>query len=139
MTTTASTGTGLPEPLAPFADLADDPVVTAVAADGTPRLVAARCKACGGVWFPMRPVCPTCATAAPEELLVGPAGTLYSYSTVHISSARETPYTLGYVDLPEGVRVLATVTDADAPLGCDVPCHLVVADDGAWSFATGGS
>jgi uncharacterized OB-fold protein len=89
----------------PFPDLAgDEPVV----ADG-PRLIGARCGACGTAWFPRRPVCPSCAAPEPERLLLGPAGTLYSWSTVHVSSSRPVPYTLGYVDLPAGVRVLATI------------------------------
>lgn len=40
------------------------------------------------------------------------AGRLYSWSTVHVAAGRPTPYTLGYVDLDDGLRVLA-VLDGD--------------------------
>lgn len=45
-----------------------------------------------------------------EGSLAGPAsasGRLCSWSTVHVSASRATPYTLGYVDLDDGLRVLA--------------------------------
>jgi len=35
------------------------------------------------------------------------SGELYTYSSVHISATRETPYHLGYIDLPGDVRLLA--------------------------------
>ena len=62
---------------------------------------------------------------------VGPTGLLYSHSTVHVSAARATPYTIGYVDFPNGLRVLASVRGADASLGCDVPVRLANAN-GEW-------
>src|SRR3546814_10819332 len=40
---------------------------------------------------------------------VGPEGVLYSFSTVHVSSSQPVPYTIGYVDFPGDVRVLAKV------------------------------
>jgi uncharacterized OB-fold protein len=54
----------------------------------------------------------------------GPRGTLYSYSTVHVSSSRPTPYTIGYVDFENGVRVLAQVEAGATPLACDQPVEL---------------
>jgi uncharacterized OB-fold protein len=121
----------------PFPDLAGDEPVVAAGADGAagPRLIGARCGACGTAWFPRRPICPSCAAPEPERLLLGPSGTLYSWSTVHVSSSRPVPYTLGYVDLDEGVRVLATIT-TDKPLEPDAPCVLRTApgSPGEWWF-----
>ncbi|MFF0815051.1 Zn-ribbon domain-containing OB-fold protein [Rhodococcus sp. NPDC003318] len=122
-------------PVMPFADLAADKQVIDTAADGTVRLIAARCHACGTAWFPRNAVCPKCAASDPERFLIGPNATLYSYSTVHVSSARETPYTIGFVDLDEGVRVLATI-DVEAGLPeLDTRCRLQVGEDGRWWFA----
>src|SRR3546814_21192007 len=61
-----------------------------------------------------------------EPLLFGPAGVLYSYTAIHVSAARSVHYTLGYVDFPNGVRVLAQVeeSDAGAPIACDQPVEL---------------
>jgi uncharacterized OB-fold protein len=39
------------------------------------------------------------------------AGTLYSFTTVHVGRARtDGPFAVGYVDLPNGVRVFAHLT-----------------------------
>lgn len=114
----------------PHADLAGDEPVVAPGADG-PRLVGARCGGCGTAWFPYRAVCPSCAAPGPGRLLLGPAGTLYSWSTVHISSSRPVPYTLGYVDMAEGVRVLATIKPA-RPLILNGSCRLVASPAGWW-------
>jgi len=44
-------------------------------------------------------------------------GTLYSYSEVHVAPrVFTTPYVVGYVDLPEGVRVFAQVEHRAAEL-----------------------
>lgn len=119
--------------VSPVTDLDGDRTVTATDQQGAPVLIAARCRACATLWFPMRSVCPNCAAGDPQEQQVGPSGTLYSYSRVHLSSSRQTPYTLGYVDLDEGVRILATIEPPDR-LRLDARCHLEVAPDGRWFF-----
>lgn len=121
-------------PVLPFADLAADKQVVDTAADGAVRLIAARCSACSTAWFPRSAVCPSCAASDPERYLIGPSGTLYSYSTVHVSSARETPYTIGYVDLDEGVRVLATLDMEAGSPALDTRGRLQASDDGRWWF-----
>jgi uncharacterized OB-fold protein len=122
-------------PLLPFSDLAEDAPVAAERTDGAAVLVGGRCLACGAAWFPFRPVCPSCAAPDAERHSVGAAGTLYSYSTVHISSTHPTPYTLGYVDLDGGVRVLAKIDAESGPLDLDARCRLQVGDHGRWWFA----
>jgi uncharacterized protein len=117
----------------PYVDLAEGLVVAVREADRTPVLVAARCSGCDATWFPMRPVCPTCATPEPQEYHVGPGGRVYSYTTVHVSSSRVTPYTLGYVDLDEGVRVLATL-ESSGEIELDARCRLQISDAGQWRF-----
>lgn len=67
----------------------------------------------------------------------GPActtGRLYSWSTVHVSASRPVPYTLGYVDLDDGLRVLATLAGDIAELRVDGPVRLV-AGRGELTFA----
>jgi uncharacterized OB-fold protein len=118
----------------PLADLADDIAVTATRPDGSAALVTGRCYSCGTAWFPFGSVCPGCAALDPRRELAGPAGTLYSFTTVHVSSARPTPYSLGYVDLDEGVRVLATIESSPEELAVDAPCRLEVGGDGRWWF-----
>lgn len=50
-----------------------------------------------------------------EEASFGPAGTVWSVTTIHVPSGdRDAPYTLAYVDLDDGPRVLTHVSDGVA-------------------------
>ncbi len=74
-----------------------------------PRLLGSRCSACGTRMFPARGFCPACDTeAAPERVALAPKGSVFSFTTVRQAPGnRPVPYTLAYVDLDDGVRVLA--------------------------------
>ncbi|MGH3246996.1 MAG: OB-fold domain-containing protein [Trebonia sp.] len=56
-----------------------------------------------------------------------------SWATVHVSSSRPVPYTLGYVDLPRELRVLALIGGDPAGLRIGQPVELLVGD-GGWTF-----
>ena len=58
-------------------------------------------------------------TDGAQRVEVGPEGVLYSFSTVHVSSSQPAPYTIGYVDFPGDVRVLAKVRGPHHALRCD--------------------
>ncbi len=58
-------------------------------------------------------------TDGAQRIEVGPEGVLYSFSTVHVSSSQPVPYTIGYVDFPGDVRVLAKVRGPRHDLRCD--------------------
>lgn len=78
--------------------------------DGTPRLVGGRCKTCGALSFPRADVCTECLSLDVETVYLSSEGQLYSYSVVHQApQGWKVPYTLGYIDLPEGIRVLAHI------------------------------
>lgn len=72
-----------------------------------------------------------------EPFLFEPRGTLYSYSTIHVSATRPTRYTLGYVDFPDGMLVLAHVElrDGGEPLSCDQVVELRAQGD-EWFVAS---
>lgn len=80
-----------------------------------PRLVAGKCKACGALSFPKAAVCPTCLSEDVGRTHLASAGTLYSFATVHQAPRHWTvPYHLGYVDLSDGIRVLAHIVGEPA-------------------------
>lgn len=104
-----------------------------IAADGKAALAGGRCRVCAALSFPRAEVCTECLSLEVEEATLSSEGRLYSYSVVHQApKGWKVPYALGYVDLPEGVRVLAHI---DAPLqtiAIDQPVRLslgVVATD----------
>ncbi len=78
-------------------------------------LVGARCSACGHAHAVRFRRCSRCGGGELEEARFGPDGTVWSTTTLHVASGdREAPYTLAYVDLDDGPRLLAHVQDGPA-------------------------
>lgn len=76
----------------------------------TPRLIAGKCKSCGALSFPRAVVCPACLSEDVGAAHLASEGTLYSFATVHQAPKHwVVPYHLGYVDLTDGIRVLAHI------------------------------
>lgn len=80
-----------------------------------PRLLGSRCPHCGEHFFPRRVVCARCLEQGLEDILLGPRGTLYTFTYVHVplfgSMQRDAGrYGVGQVDLPEGPRVQAVLS-----------------------------
>lgn len=93
-----------------------NPLILALNAppDGQPHLLGSRCGACGVFFFPQQALCTQCfAEGSLKEHSLSNGGTLYSFTVVERESLApkgfKVPYAYGYVDLPEGVRVLAKI------------------------------
>jgi uncharacterized OB-fold protein len=102
-----------------------------------PTLKGSRCADCEALFFPARTVCTACGGEQLVPAPLGSSGRVYAWTTVHVSSAGPTPYTIGYVDLDCGVRVLARLTGALSRLVLDGPVTLNVSESD-WSFAAEG-
>ncbi len=98
-----------------------------------PTLLGSHCPSCGGRAFPFRAVCPRCgALDVAETVGLSTDGVIYSFTVVRQAPpGLETPYVLGYVDLPaDEVRVMARiegVTPEDVAIG--QPVRLVARPD----------
>jgi uncharacterized OB-fold protein len=80
--------------------------------DTEPQLVGSRCSDCNDIHFPSVDRCPECFGSTRDHPL-SRTGSLYAFSTVSMGPPSfDPPYTIGYVDLPDGVRVF---TKIDAP------------------------
>lgn len=88
------------------------------------RLLANRCKSCGQVFFPKASFCLSCLNEGMEELKLSRRGKLYSYAIGYMPSSHfQPPYAIGYVDMPEGVRIFAPLEimeDKPFSVGMDV-------------------
>lgn len=85
-----------------------------VRADGTGNLIGSRCRSCGAHFFPIREACAGCLSQDLEDVKFSTEGTLYTYTVVRQSTpAFEVPYALGYVDFPEGVRIMGQIAGID--------------------------
>lgn len=84
-----------------------------------PRLIASRCMDCGELFFPRKDngMCTHCQSDRLDEILLGTRGKVYSYTVVMqrppVYYKGEVPYAIGFVELPEGVRVETLYTGCD--------------------------
>ncbi len=88
---------------------------------GEKKLVASRCKSCGKLYFPARPMCPECYGKDMEAVELSGKGTLAAYSVIYIAPSamiqagydRKNPYCAGVVKLEEGPSICAQILGVD--------------------------
>jgi uncharacterized OB-fold protein len=129
--TVSTSGSAFSADALPFTDLAAPDQPPFEIRDQAVYLRGSVSRSSGSRAFPARAVCHETGARDMEPMSFGPRGTLYTYATVHVSSTRPTPYTIGYVDFDNGVRVLAQVEAEGQALGCDQPVELR-ADGARW-------
>jgi uncharacterized OB-fold protein len=80
-----------------------------------PSLIGARCKKCKEVFFPKRFICPICFQEDTlENIPLSHKGNLYTFCILERGPMGfDPPYAVGYIDLPEGVRIYSILTEAD--------------------------
>lgn len=90
----------------------------------SPQLIGSRCTNCDNHMFPTQSSCPRCAGTETEEVLLSNTGTLWTW-TVQGYPPKSPPYAgnadpktfepfgVGYVELPDQVRVESRLTIAD--------------------------
>jgi uncharacterized OB-fold protein len=124
-----------------------------------PRLIGSRCPSCATVVFPAQFGCPKCGQTGMERLELSTRGTLWTWTSQDFlpkepyagpeSEADFAGYLLGFVELPEGVRVVTRLTGVDRTevrIGMDLELVIVpftVDADGtevlAYAFAPPGA
>ena len=97
-----------------------------------PRLLGSRCRSCGGHHFPRHDTCAYCSSEEVEPVELSPTGPLWAWTAVTAAPPGylgEVPYGFGVVELPEGLRVVTRLTEADpARLGAGQAMRLVLVD-----------
>jgi uncharacterized OB-fold protein len=97
-------------------------------ADGGGRLLGGRCGACGRHHFPATDLCPYCSADGCATRALSRRGVLCLFTTVvnrPPGYSGEVPFGFGVVELPEGLRVIARLTETDAArLDFGMPVHL---------------
>jgi uncharacterized protein len=86
-------------------------------ADGDdPHLLGSRCSSCGGHHYPRHRVCAYCSSEDVVEVDLSSTGTLWAWTAVNAPPPGyqgEVPFGFGVVELPEGLRVVPRLTEAD--------------------------
>ena len=90
-------------------------------------LAANRCKSCGRVYFPKSKSCLDCMGNELEDLPLNKRGKLFSYTTPQMPSSHfKPPYAVGFVEMPEGLRILAPldiIADQPFKIGMEMEVH----------------
>jgi uncharacterized OB-fold protein len=109
------------------------PVTTGLfdsAADGSPRLLGGHCAACAAYHFPASANCPYCGAEGCTTRELSDHGALCLFTTVTNRPPGylgEVPFGFGVVELPEGMRLIARLTESDGErLQIGMPVRLAI-------------
>ena len=100
----------------------------------TVRLKGTRCRACGEVFLGSRTACESCQSADLEAIPLSRRGKLWSFTINrykppgdYVGPDPYEPVAVGWIELPEGLRILAPLTglDLDA-IHADIDVELTV-------------
>ena len=77
------------------------------------KLLLQKCKSCGSILNPPRPMCPNCQSIEQEWVQSSGKGKVYSWVTYQESPhpAFKAPYSVVLVELEEGVRLVTNMID----------------------------
>jgi uncharacterized OB-fold protein len=112
--------------IANLSETASRPLREGLLQTDPPRLLGSACRDCSTRMFPAREFCPACDSDDVETgVALATTGELYSFTVVRQAPAgRRTPYNLAYVDLEDGVRVMAQVDCDPEAMRIGMPVHL---------------
>lgn len=85
-------------------------------ADGSGRLLGGQCPGCDRCHFPATDTCPYCSMAGCTLRPLSDRGTLCLFTTVvnrPPGYAGEVPFGFGVVELPDGLRLIARLTETN--------------------------
>jgi uncharacterized OB-fold protein len=81
------------------------------------RMEAAKCTGCGKVFFPPRLICDACKCETFEPVVLPDNGKLLTYTSITVPASNfkdEAPVSYGVIELENGVRLSAQITDCTA-------------------------
>ncbi|MCD6563180.1 MAG: Zn-ribbon domain-containing OB-fold protein [Thermoproteales archaeon] len=80
------------------------------------RLIGGICKKCNATFYPYRGSCPYCGSDDIEEVNLPKKGRLISYTIIYSPPSEfrlKQPYIVGLIELEDGTRIIAQITDVD--------------------------
>lgn len=86
------------------------------------KIMGARCKKCGALALPPRPLCTSCFGSGMEWVQFRGAGKLAAFTSIVVvpppmvkeGFGKNNPYVVGVVELEEGAKIVARITGVDA-------------------------
>jgi uncharacterized OB-fold protein len=83
---------------------------------GEKKLMAAKCKKCGSMYVPPRPMCANCFSKELDWIEVKPKGKLVTYTIIHVAPEQFqsiAPYAYGIIELQNGLRLPGIIRNID--------------------------
>lgn len=99
------------------------------------KLMGGKCKQCGKVHLPPRPLCDNCFSKEFEWVEVPRRGKLLTYTVIHVAPTQfqsMVPYAVGIVELEKGVKIPGMITGI-------APAQLKIGMDLTIDFGTRGT
>jgi uncharacterized OB-fold protein len=93
------------------------------------KVMATRCRQCGGSYFPPKADCPRCLSSDVEWFEVKSQGKLLSYTVVNYGPTgfeNDAPYILALARFDDGIQILARLSRDIAEKDIKVGMNLVV-------------
>lgn len=81
------------------------------------KLMGGRCKRCGAIHLPPRPVCSKCFSKEFEWVEIPPKGKLLTYTIIHVAPTQfqsMAPYAVGIIQLENGLKIPGIIRDVAA-------------------------
>jgi hypothetical protein len=86
------------------------------------KIMGTRCKKCGALALPPRPICVSCYSSELEWIEFKGTGKLAAFTSITVAPpnmakegyGRNNPYVVGVVELDEGVKAVARIVGVDA-------------------------
>ena len=99
------------------------------------KFMTTACSSCGDLTFPPRQHCSNCWSDEMEWIELSGEGILYARTTIHAAATQfrdEVPFSVGIVDMQEGIRLVTGLIDEPVRLNNDDAVRLVILsyDDG---------
>lgn len=80
------------------------------------RLVGSICNKCGKRYYPKRAICRVCGSRDLSDIQLPERGKLVTYTIIRVPPEkykRYAPYVVGVVELEDGTRIMAQITDVE--------------------------
>ncbi|MCD6445208.1 Zn-ribbon domain-containing OB-fold protein [Candidatus Bathyarchaeota archaeon] len=80
------------------------------------KLMGGKCKKCGTIYLPPRPVCTKCHSKDFEWIEIQPKGKLLTYTIIHVAPVQfqsMVPYAVGIIQLENGLKIPGIIKNVE--------------------------
>jgi len=81
------------------------------------KMLGSRCKKCGALMIPLKPICNKCGSFDLEEIESKGEGVIRSFTIIHFASpnlADKVPYAVAIISLDEGPSIMGRLVGIDS-------------------------